>query len=732
MRDLRPLSRPTEEVWARRHDIVVVGSGYGGAVAACRLARAGQRVTLLERGREVLPRSFPDNEKDALLNLQMSGSQTVLARDGFSDRRRLYWLHVGDEVQVFTGCGLGGTSLINANVSIKPDRAVFADDAWPSELRSDRDVGLEAGFRRAREILQPTPYPGNDGVPYAHGYPRLRKIAALEEAGTGEEVILTDINVRFQGGPNAVGVDQDPCTCCGDCVTGCNVGAKNTLLMNYLPDAVGHGAAIYTEVDVDRLEKAPDGSWVIWARDLAHDHRGEAEPRKLTAEMVVLAAGTMGSTGILLRSRDALALSDTLGARFSGNGDVLGFATGTTRVVGGIAEEPDSRHPNDVAGPCITAAIDRREGRPLAEQLLIEDAVIPEALARAVVPVLAAESVEKWWKRLLHHRRRRAGFVGSLLAHGARSTLEHVQTYLLMGHEGDSGTIVADDEGTPVVRWPGAGQNAYSRSAKQALKKAAENVGGTYRPDPLSKFLHHELITVHPLGGCAMADGVEGGVVDHVGRVFDAHRAPGSAFHDGLYVWDGSIVPRPLGANPLLTITALAERAVAVVAKEEGWTIDYGLSPPAPLGPTRLPGGHSRPPAGGVAGRDLVTGEHARRRPRGLPRDGGARRSRWHLVPTHHLHPRCAGGHRPAGHGHGGPGPSDGPRTVERAPDRERRPTAPVRAAAGGAARSAHDLRAPPGGGQRDQVLDLRGQAARARGARRRVAGDHHAVCQHP
>ncbi|HVM65567.1 MAG TPA: GMC family oxidoreductase N-terminal domain-containing protein, partial [Acidimicrobiales bacterium] len=380
MKELRRLSRASEGLWTH-HEIVVVGSGYGGAVAACRLARADRRVTLVERGREIHPGDYPDTERVALGQLQFSGGEGPAQQ--LTDRRGLYWFHVGHDVNVFSGCGLGGSSLVNAGVSMQPDDAVLADSAWPTGLLNDRP-GLDRGFALARQILQPTPYPtGPDDEATPGGYPRLPKIDALRAAAGSAPLSMAEINVRFSGGPNAVGLEQEPCTCCGNCVTGCNVGAKNTLLMNYIPDAVDHGAAVYTEIDIDRLERAGD-VWRLWARDLAVDPHGEGEPRPLTADIVILAAGTMGSTGILLRSEGGLVLSPRLGKGFSGDGDVLGFATGTAVPVDGVGERADRANTRRPSGPCITAYIDQRPGRRTDDGIIIEDAVIPSALVPAV------------------------------------------------------------------------------------------------------------------------------------------------------------------------------------------------------------------------------------------------------------------------------------------------------------------------------------------------------------
>ena len=208
-------------------------------------------------------------------------------------------------MSVFHGCGLGGTSLVNANVALRPEPWVLDDPRWPAALRKDRK-GLDEGYRRAEEILQPTTYP--------ESYPPLAKIAALERSAAGSLCYRTPINVTFQTGPNHVGVDQQACTGCGDCVTGCNYGAKNTLLMNYLPDAVAHGAHIFTEVDVRWVEPAGD-RWAVRYQPLGVGRgRFDAPPLTVIGDVVMVGGGTMGSNEVLLRSR-AHGLARVLPAR---------------------------------------------------------------------------------------------------------------------------------------------------------------------------------------------------------------------------------------------------------------------------------------------------------------------------------------------------------------------------------------------------------------------------------
>jgi cholesterol oxidase len=582
-----------DDVW-KHHQIVVIGSGYGGAVAACRLASADQQVTVLERGREWHPGQFPAGDLAALRQFQVSGFDDLGER--LTDHRGLYWLHGSRDMNVFSGCGLGGGSLINASVAMEPDARVFDLPGWPEALRG-KSMERDEGYLRARDMLQPNPYPTAGAPAPPDGYPALPKIAALERAGgAGASVPLTEVTVRFEGGPNAAGVDQEPCTCCGDCCSGCNVGAKNTLLVNYLSVAAAHDTtSIFTEIDVDTIGKR-DGVWTIDARDLTQDPHGKGDTRQLTADVVILAAGTMGSTAILLRSQEAspaLQFSTVLGSRFTGNGDTLGFAIDADVVVDGVGELPDGKNADRPAGPCISAFIDqRKEDVPLDQGIVIEDAVVPGLLGGTVARVLATETVYTLWQRILHRKRGRERLLRDALSLGVRARMEKTQAYLVMGHDGGDGRITLDGDGQPTVTWPGARSSAYNALVTARLQTAAANVGGTYLPNPLwSRILHHELITVHPLGGCVMGNDVTSGVVDHEGKVFDRD-TEGTGFHDGLYVLDGSIVPTSIGTNPFLTITALAERAVARMIVARGWGsgVVAPAPPPAPpAGPPSFP-----------------------------------------------------------------------------------------------------------------------------------------------
>ena len=314
----QPLASPLSAIQPA-YDVVVIGSGYGGGVAASRLARAGQRVCVIEKGKEFPTGSFPSRLPELRRELQLNGGKL---RSG--SRTGLFDFRLGADIHVLVGCGLGGGSLINAGVALKPDARVFADPVWPEELSADGL--LELGFKRAAAMLRPSRYANA---------PELTKFRALASASAafGVPPVAAPVVVSFEDIVNPAGVAQPACTLCGDCCSGCNVGAKNTVAMTYLPDAKAHGAEIFTELSVSHLAKGAGGWRVYFAPSDAKD----ATPSVVEAKTVVLAAGTLGSTEILLRSRErGLGLSDRLGDGFSANGDIIAFALGGKERVNGI------------------------------------------------------------------------------------------------------------------------------------------------------------------------------------------------------------------------------------------------------------------------------------------------------------------------------------------------------------------------------------------------------------
>lgn len=566
------LASPIEEI-RPHYTAVVIGSGYGGSILASRLSRAGQSVCVLERGRERQPGEFPNTVLEATENMQLNmPSSHVGSRTGMFD------FHCNPDINVLVGCGLGGTSLINANVSIRAEARVFDNPRWPLALRGEKSKELEAGYSLAEEMLKPQPYPDTR--------PKLAKLEAMRKSAEamGHKFYRTNINVTFEDGPNAAGVFQKACNNCGDCCSGCNVGAKNTVLMNYLPDAKRHGAEIYCETSVRYVERSSDGKWLVHYQVLdTGREKFDAPLLTVSADIVVLAAGTLGSTEILLRSKEkGLPVSDQVGKGFSGNGDVLGFAYNNEAPIQGIGFGTRSEHEAGEVGPTITSIIDMRNQEKVEDDLIMEEGAIPGALAPVLPAMLSAaadlEGTNTAPGLVVQQELRKVDSAVLGAYHGA---VRNTQTYLVMGHDGSDGAMKLEGDRLR-IDWAGVGKRPIFETVDKRLMESTQALQGIYTRDPVwEKLLGKSLITVHPLGGCNMADSAEQGVVNHENKVFSSNT--GETTYEGLYVCDGSVVPTSLGVNPLLTISAISERCAVRLAAERGWTIDYSKKGPMPL-----------------------------------------------------------------------------------------------------------------------------------------------------
>ncbi len=563
-----PLALAIEKIKAH-YTVVVVGSGYGGAIAASRMARAGQTVCLLERGREIEPGSYPNTLAKAAQEMQTDApAGHVGSRTGLFDFR------MNPDINVVLGCGLGGTSLINANVGLRAEAWVYQDEAWPAAFRSDA-ARMEEGYRRAEEVLQPRPVPET--------YPAMAKMDALKKSAgaMGADWYRTPLYVTFddpEGGVNAFGTPQCKCIGCGDCVSGCNFHAKNTTLMNYLPDAVNYGAEIFTGVAARWVERSGD-KWLVHYQTLGDGReRFDAPDMFVSADIVILGAGTLGSTEILLRSAaKGLPLSGQVGERFTGNGDVLGFGYNTDVEINGLGYGDHDPRGREMVGPCITSVIDLRGGGAGEKGMVIEEGSVPGAIGGLLPAGLQAAAALGGNRPsgVVEAAREAGRQAASLLLGPYHGAIRNTQTYLIMTHDGDRGKMRLDDDRLR-IDWPGVGSEEIFARANENLKKATEPLGGVYAPNPTWHSLQQKaLVSVHPLGGCTMGERAEQGVVNHKGQAFSG--AAGETVYEGLYVSDGAVIPRPLGVNPSLTIAAVAERTCALIAEDRGWKIDYTL-----------------------------------------------------------------------------------------------------------------------------------------------------------
>jgi len=541
---VKRLARSLDHARAR-YDVIVVGSGYGGGISAMRLARAGKRVAVVERGREIVTGEFPNRFPDMRHEMRVTG-----ARMSMGSETGLFDVRIGEDMHVLVGRGLGGGSLVNAGVALRPDARVFADPVWPGQIRQDGLI--DEGYARARRWLRPARDPQAA---------TLAKYKALEAASAaiGIAPMAPEVVVSFADTVNPAGIPQAACTRCGDCCAGCNVGAKNTIAVTYLPDAVRHGAELFTHGRVTHVAPAHGGGWQVHIERVDTPGAGHGQYLALAADMVILAAGTLGSTEILLRSRGrGLALSDRLGERFSANGDIIAFGYGAKVPVNAIGVGHPAKVDGLKVGASVSGQIEIVDPDDLANSVTIQEGAMPSALA-PVLPVMFVPN-----GRLL-------GALQSLVSGVYKGPFASLQTFFAVSHDSAAGRFHLDGDRLTLA-WPNAKDEAVYQRLDTALAALVGQVGGHYVKNPLAgSVMGNQPATAHPLGGCAMGADRTQGVVDHAGRVFDATSGKGtSAVHAGLHVIDGAIIPRSLGVNPLLTIAALAERAMLHVAREHG------------------------------------------------------------------------------------------------------------------------------------------------------------------
>ncbi|QXJ20376.1 GMC family oxidoreductase [Actinomadura graeca] len=598
-------------------DAVVIGSGFGGSVAAYRLAEAGRSVVLLERGQPYPPGSFPRSPQQ-------------MGRAFWDPAAGLYGMF---DVWSFKGCdsvvsaGLGGGSLIYASVLLRKDERWFVHDeplpgggyeSWPIS-RADLDPHYDVVERMLGAAPYPLDRPPFDDTPKAH---------AMQDAAAelGLQCTLPPLAVSFSATPggapglslpiadaghrNIHGVGRRTCKLCGECNIGCNEGAKNSLDHTYLSAAAHHGADIRTSREVKAIRPRPGGGYEV---DYVHHTDLTAKKARppvvtMSCDRLVLGAGTYGTTFLLLKSRKAFpGLSRALGTRFSGNGDLLTFLL--------KAKDRNRVRPLDAArGPVITSAIrlaDELDAVPGAGRgAYIEDGGYPGFADWIIQGFDAGNEIERavkfLWNRFTEFFKdapdtNLSQELSDLIGDGALT----VSSLPLLG----MGRDIADGrlhlrEGRLAADWTSRTSEEHFRRVRKTMQGIADVLGAEYADNPM--WFRKRIITVHPLGGAPMGATKDEGVCDAFGEVFG---------FPGLYIADGAAMPGPVGPNPSLTIAAQADRLATrllegVPARGGAGTVvsvpdDTGAGPAGGAGP---PDG-----AGGVPGNGTAYG----------PRSGG-------------------------------------------------------------------------------------------------------------
>ena len=504
---------------ASRHhaDVIVIGSGFGGAVAAARLAQAGYSVLVLERGRRWDPGGFPRDPKIR------SGWLWRIDR-GLYDIR---WLVGMIAVQA---AGWGGGSLAYANVFARPFDGAL-NRRWPAHLRRSQ---LDPYYDLAAHMMEVAPTLSDPRT--GESPERTRLIEQLMgRSDRPEATFRPNLAVAFgdpdRWRPNIHGVPRRGCAFVGECVIGCNHGAKNTLDATYLAVAEQRGARGVTDAEVVAIEPRADGYAVVT--------RDGSDPHSTTtwrAPRVIVAAGAVGSTELLLRARDVHRtlpeLSPCLGEGFSGNGDFLTLA------------ELRAQEGDMTTGPTITTntVVDVPEGRR-SVWYQVQDGAFPVVMHELFDAVVPGQAVRRWWR-----------------ARFGAPDVRRVFAVLAMGHDSGGGRLRLNRSGDVVLAWRNRWQAALYRSQRR-LRPMLARALSTKAYQPLTWSLLRRTTTVHPLGGVPFGVDHAHGVVDEYGEV---HGNP------GLFVMDGSTLPASTGVNPSATILAVTERAVQELIRRDG------------------------------------------------------------------------------------------------------------------------------------------------------------------
>jgi len=511
-------------------DVVIIGSGFGGSVAALRLTEKGYKVAVLEAGRRFSDKDFP--KTSWRLNRFL-----YLPRLGLRGIQRI---HVLPNVLVLAGAGVGGGSLVYANTLYKPPASYFNDKQW--KHITDWDSELTPWYDQASRML------GVAQNPYFSPSDKAMKVVA-DQMGVGHTFKLAPLGVYFGDGNGVkskdpffggVGPDRDGCLQCGACMTGCRHNAKNTLPKNYLGLAEKAGAKVFPEHTAVKTEQLSDGSWKITARKSSAWFGGK---RSFTASHVVVAAGTYNTQKLLHKMKldgTLPKISDQLGKLSRTNSEAL---TGSIMPKGGTDFSKGSAITSSFFPDDHTHVEPVRYGKGsnfmgMLQTVMTDGVNIKDRRRqwlRQVVTkpslVLKIMDVRQWSERT----------VVALIMQNVDSAIS------VKGKRGIFGYRLTSKNDSLI---PNA---TYIPAANEVARRIAENNGGIAGGHIGD--LVNAPFTAHFVGGCVIADSINNGVIDPYHRVYN---------YPTMHVVDGASVTANLGVNPSLTITAQAERAFSM------------------------------------------------------------------------------------------------------------------------------------------------------------------------
>ncbi|MFF5425984.1 MULTISPECIES: GMC oxidoreductase [unclassified Streptomyces] len=548
-----PPARNQDEDGSYDYDVIVVGSGFGGSVTALRLTEKGYRVGVLEAGRRFARHELPKNSWD-LKNFLWAPALGLYG---------IQRIHLLGNVMVLAGAGVGGGSLNYANTLYEPLAPFFDDPQWKdiTDWRSELAPYYDQAKRMLGVRLNPTTTPSD-----------VHLKAAAQAMGIGDTFHMAPVGVFFGDGKDAVSGDgtsaatakpggevPDPffggagpsrraCIECGECMTGCRHGAKNTLNENYLHLAERAGAEVHPMTSVVAVTEDSRGGFAV--RTLPTDDRKKGRGRTFTARRVVIAAGTYGTQTLLHRMKDTGLLpriSDRLGELTRTNSEGLVGAQTTDRR---YRKKHGKERADFTRGVAITSSVHPDAHTHIEPVRYGRGSNSMGSLTVLQVPY-GAHRVRNWFLNLLKHPTQAARSLSN------RRWSERTIIGLVMQSLDNSLTTYRKPDGIgkgllTARQGHGAPNPTQIRAATQAATLLAEEINGF--PGSNIGELMGTPLTAHFLGGCPIGADAGSGVIDPYHRLYG---------HPGISVVDGAAVSANLGVNPSLTITAQAERAMS-------------------------------------------------------------------------------------------------------------------------------------------------------------------------
>uniref|UniRef100_UPI003D8FFD84 GMC family oxidoreductase N-terminal domain-containing protein n=1 Tax=Gordonia sp. B7-2 TaxID=3420932 RepID=UPI003D8FFD84 len=522
-------------------DVLIIGSGFGGSVSALRLVEKGYRVGVIEAGRR-----FEDEE--------FAKTSWRLHKWLWAPKLGLYGIqriHALKDVMIMAGAGVGGGSLNYANTLYKPPTPFFTDPQW--NHITDWEDELTPYYDQARRMLgvvtNPT-FTESDRV--------MKEVAT--EMGVADTFTSTPVGVFFgaktglDGEPGetvadpyfgGVGPARTACTECGACMTGCRVGAKNTLMKNYLGLAERRGATIIARTTVDSLEQKTDGTWSVGTHGSSSWGPLGRRARVYTAGQVIVAAGTFNTQRLMHHAKHTT---------LPGISDAMGELTRTNSesILGAMAGKFDPAHDYS-RGVAITSSFHPESNTHIEP---VRYGKGSNAIAYLQTALTDGGSPANRFGQFLRQVIRNPFLLVRLLV--VRKWSQRTVIALVMQNNNNSLTTFVRKRGPlryitskqgigePNPTWIPKGNEATRRIAGKLPNGLAGGTWGDIVNMPL---------TAHYLGGCAISDDPKAGVIDPYHRVWN---------YPTLHVTDGASISANLGVNPSLTICAQAERAMAL------------------------------------------------------------------------------------------------------------------------------------------------------------------------